>query len=211
MHTKLPLEGLDHYDVLWSLTQTFHPQSYLEIGVREGGSVCCVLAESHFIISFVKHTLAEGDVLISDDIIMRLQTAFSAHHDITLYLFDNWSYLHGEGGPERVTRLLRDGFYLSNRNWELHNGDSKETVPEFLKTHTDPIDLINVDGDHSVEGATADLENVADRFKVLVMHDLMHPQHGYLKQLFLDYCRHHNYPCFVVGQKVLGVGVAFNL
>ncbi|GAG56578.1 unnamed protein product, partial [marine sediment metagenome] len=36
------------------------PKSYLEVGVREGASLCCVLAEEPEVIDFVMKCLVDG-------------------------------------------------------------------------------------------------------------------------------------------------------
>ncbi len=50
---------------------------------------------------------------------------------------------------------------------DLISGDSRETVPAYLREHPDLFfDLITVDGDHSLLGAATDLANVLPRLKV---------------------------------------------
>lgn len=50
---------------------------------------------------------------------------------------------------------------------ELVSGDSRRTVPAFLKQHPEAFfDLITVDGDHTTLGAAIDLANVLPRLKV---------------------------------------------
>ncbi len=49
----------------------------------------------------------------------------------------------------------------------LLSGDSRTTVPAFLREHPDLFfDLITVDGDHSISGAARDMANVLPRLKV---------------------------------------------
>lgn len=63
------------------------------------------------------------------------------------------------------------------------DGDSKVRVP--LITHT--FDLVLVDGDHSAEGATADLKNAWPRVKrggILVMDDVHHPNYPWLENVW---------------------------
>ena len=71
---------------------------------------------------------------------------------------------------------------------ELISGDSHETVPRFFADHPDCMfDLINVDGDHSEDGARADLETVLPRLSVggvIVLDDITHPQHRYLEDVW---------------------------
>ncbi len=71
---------------------------------------------------------------------------------------------------------------------ELVSGDSHVTVPELLAR--DPgleLDLVTVDGDHSDEGALADLRAVIPRLSlggVLVFDDIVHPNHRYLTRVW---------------------------
>jgi len=200
---------MDCYDVLHWLGETFKPASYLEIGVREGASLCCVLAKEKEMIDLVKSTIVEGKVQLSDDIIQRISDAFTARPVDEVYLFDNWCFNGGSGGHDRVESLLVNGFDCVN--YQIFDGNSQDTVPAFFETREDKIDLVYVDGDHSPEGAIADLENVHGRFKVLVCHDLVHPDHPYLLDIWKSYTKKYDLPNFTVGLNFLGVGVAFDL
>ena len=95
-----------------------------------------------------------------------------------IYGFDLW--LEGYGGqdnpgPDFVQgELARAGH---RGEVSLVSGDSRRTVPEFLRAHPDLyFDIINVDGDHSVGGAARDLANVLPRLKiggVIVFDDIV--------------------------------------
>ncbi|APR85737.1 Glycosyltransferase [Minicystis rosea] len=67
---------------------------------------------------------------------------------------------------------------------ELISGDSHVTVPRFLEENPDlTFDIITVDGDHSHDGALADLRTVIPRLSlggILVFDDIVHPLHPYL-------------------------------
>lgn len=87
-----------------------------------------------------------------------------------LALSDTWGDEHGgngRGSHEHIARLLSAVGWSGSVSWL--DGRSQETVPEFL---ADPFDLVHIDGDHSYEGALADLRNcwpLTDR--VMVVHD----------------------------------------
>lgn len=200
---------LENYHVLYGLSQLLHPKSYMEIGVREGASLYCVLVEEKEIVDFVMNCLRDDRTVITDEIIERLYDSFTINKDVELFLFDDWSHEMGKGGEARLKILLNTTRPTGKNN--IISGDSKETIPTFLANYKQKIDLVFVDGDHSREGAWLDLMNVKDSFKVLVFHDLYHPQHRYLEDLFLKYVRFLGYPYFIVGRKSFGVGVVFNL
>jgi predicted O-methyltransferase YrrM len=91
--------------------------------------------------------------------------------------FDLWMPEYGgmpNPGPDFVrAELARLGY---RGDLELHSGDSHVTVPRFLADHPDvTLDLVTVDGDHSEEGALADLRAVIPRLAVggvLVFDDI---------------------------------------
>lgn len=63
------------------------------------------------------------------------------------------------------------------------DGDSKVTVPTLACR----FDLVLVDGDHSADGARADLDNVLPLVEpggCIVFHDIAHPSHPYLAGVF---------------------------
>jgi predicted O-methyltransferase YrrM len=85
-----------------------------------------------------------------------------------IYGFDLWIPEYaGESnpGPDFVRSELSGVGHVGEVT--LISGDSRETVPAFLKEHPDLFfDVITVDGDHSVVGAATDLANVLPRLKV---------------------------------------------
>lgn len=197
---------LDCYEVLYSLASAFHIESYLEIGVREGASLICVLAKEPEIVTFATKCLSNGLATITDILIRRILEIFTLRNpNLQVHLFDNWSYCGCSGGRERVERLLIEGF--GTRNFRIYDGDSKDTLPMFTGT----VDLAFIDGDHTAEGAKTDLENVVNHAKIIVFHDLFHPEWKHLEGVFIDFCKYHELPFFVVGRRKLGTGVAFNI
>ena len=97
-----------------------------------------------------------------------------------IYAFDLWQegYANNENpGPEFVRQeLLRFGFAGKAT---FVDGDSHKTVPQFFNDNpTLKLDLVTVDGDHSIKGALDDLQNVAGRLRVggvLVFDDTSNP------------------------------------
>jgi predicted O-methyltransferase YrrM len=91
-------------------------------------------------------------------------------------------------GPEIVrSELERAGFRGS---LELLSGDSHDVLPSlFAERPKLDFDLITVDGDHSPEGAAADLRDVIPRLRVggvLVFDDIGHPTHPELNAVWHD-------------------------
>ena len=217
----MSLANLDNYRVLHWLAHLLNPKSYLEVGIREGASVSCVLAKEHEITGFVAKCLEDGRTFVTPSIVKRIHECFTARDsNMQIHLFDNWSYKGGEGGHSRIVQLLKKGF--NHTNYHIYDGDSKETLPKFFNETPrkrfpgdyvcgDKIDLVYVDGDHTREGAWNDLNAVCGHFKTLVFHDLYHPQHSYLSRVFKQYVVSHDYPHFIVGHKRSGIGVAFDL
>lgn len=93
---------------------------------------------------------------------------------------DTWGGEWGgtsRGSHEHIDAMLASMLY--DGDVAYLDGDSKTTIP----TLDEQFDLILVDGDHSAEGARADLDNVLPLLAkggCLVFHDITHPTHGYL-------------------------------
>ncbi len=106
-----------------------------------------------------------------------------------VYAFDQWiaSYAGLENaGPELVReQLQRVGHRGQVR---IESGDSHVVVPRFLEEHPDlEFDLVTVDGDHTEDGARADIEAVLARIAVggaLVFDDIRHPRHPWLERVW---------------------------
>jgi hypothetical protein len=207
------LDRLECYEVLNGLTAAFTINSYLEIGVREGASLISALTKEKEAVKFAFECLADGQSQLQQSTVDHIAECFTLRNrDIQIYLFDNWSYFGNEGAHGRIQTLLTSGFKTGN--FRIFDGDSKVTVPAFFESHPEKIDLAFIDGDHTRAGATADLLNVWEHAKIIVFHDLFHPQYNFLESLFIDFCRAHSLPYFIVGRgghPILGTGVAFNL
>jgi predicted O-methyltransferase YrrM len=106
-----------------------------------------------------------------------------------LFGFDLWMPDYAglqNPGPDFVrAEIARTG---RHGTLELVSGDSHVTVPRFFEGHPGlTIDLVTVDGDHSYDGALADLRTVIPRLSLggaLVFDDLAHPQHSYLVEVW---------------------------
>lgn len=132
-----------------------------------------------------------------------------------IYGFDMWMVDYAgmpNPGPQFVTDELQR---IGHRGKiELVSGDSHTTVPAFFAANPQAkFDLINVDGDHSPDGAQADLECVlpyVDLGGMLLLDDITHPQHRYLEDVW-DQVVGSN-PDFVSYKyRELGYGVAVGI
>ena len=89
-------------------------------------------------------------------------------------------------GPDFVKSELKKHGHAGEAHFI--DGDSHQTVPAFFAANPDlQFDLITVDGDHSEEGALADLITVIPRLApggVIVFDDIAHPQHAYLLRVW---------------------------
>lgn len=203
-------DEMECYHILHWLAYLIKPKTYLEIGVREGASLLCVLVKEPEIIDFVQSCLQDDRLHNSDEIVERVKEGFHLRDpEIICYLFDNWSAEGMEKGEERVDNLLKKG--LNYEHYAIYSGDSKKTIPLVNTIMLDRmmVDLAFVDGDHTSAGALADFENLAGHFRVLVAHDLMHPQYPELMDVFTHYCRRHGYPYLIMGRLRMATGVAF--
>jgi predicted O-methyltransferase YrrM len=88
--------------------------------------------------------------------------------DCAMYGFDLWAPDYA-GAPNPGPDFVRGELRAAGHTGEvtLISGDSRKTVPVFLREHAGLFfDVITVDGDHSVGGAARDLANVLPRLKV---------------------------------------------
>ena len=106
--------------------------------------------------------------------------------ECSIFGFDLWMQNYAgmpNPGPDFVrNELMRVGFV---GKLELVSGDSHQTLPSFFREFPEiEFDMINVDGDHSDEGARLDLLQVLPHLAVggiLLLDDITHPQHRYLE------------------------------
>lgn len=97
---------------------------------------------------------------------------------------DEWGACYGgtgRGGHDHIDGLLNRLGYTGERLFL--DGNSRQLVP----TLQEQFDLVLVDGDHSCEGAVADLTNcwkLVHPGGQLVFHDIAHIAHKELRELF---------------------------
>lgn len=92
----------------------------------------------------------------------------------------------GRGSHCHIDRLLDELGFTGER--VFLDGDSRETVPTIRGT----FDLVLVDGDHSDEGARADLQNawpLVVSGGMLLFHDICHPAHPGLMPVWTEFVR----------------------
>lgn len=117
-----------------------------------------------------------------------LATALAVKSTLDVYGFDLWLPDYGgesNPGPDFVRSELshfKSGFIL------LCQGRSQETVPKFKADYPMvKLDLIGVDGSHTVDDTTTDLTNSLSMLApdgVLIMDDIAHPSHPDLLEVW---------------------------
>lgn len=113
----------------------------------------------------------------------------AAHPSVNIVGFDMWQQDYaGMANPGAGFVASEMAAIGHTGTLELVSGDSHQTVPAYLLSHPGlEFDLITVDGDHSDEGALADLETVIPRLGLggmLVFDDVAHPTHPNLLQVW---------------------------
>jgi predicted O-methyltransferase YrrM len=114
-------------------------------------------------------------------------------------------------GPDLVrSELSRVDF---RGRLEFLVGDSHLVMPAYFREHPDMyFDLITVDGDHSENGARADLATVLPRLKIggaVVFDDVSNPAHPELAGVWSDlFTRHRSFSAFTYTEIGYGVGFA---
>ena len=108
---------------------------------------------------------------------------------------DTWGSQYGgsgRGSHDHIDQLLAVHGY--DGRVSFLDGDSKETVPTLHAAQAGTIDLVLVDGDHSYDGAMADLANCWPLVRpggCLAFHDITHPAHCDLLEAFAAFVEGH--------------------
>ena len=133
-------------------------------------------------VSYLEIGVREGDSLLA---------LIEGHHPEEVVLVDNWTTAYGgtgRGDHGHIEPLLRSSDYRGHI--EYRDGDSKEILPEMIESHQDHFDIILVDGDHSAEGISEDLQCAWMLVKengVVVVDDLVHPEHKYVAGIVKEF------------------------
>lgn len=106
-----------------------------------------------------------------------------------VHAFDMWmqDYAGMENpGPDFVAGQLSKVGHQGQV--QFVNGNSHETLPQFFSQNPDlSLDMITVDGDHSMEGAARDLADVLPHLSIggaVVFDDICHPAHPELAEVW---------------------------
>ncbi|MGE5681143.1 MAG: class I SAM-dependent methyltransferase, partial [Bacillota bacterium] len=181
-------DGFDTLTFLNWYAYTFKPDSYLEVGVRRGRSISQVLTQSPL-------TKAYGfDMWIED---------YSCIPDKNI--------ITSNPGPEFVLSELRN---LGIKNLPvLIKGDSHKTLNEFFDVNENPLrfDLILIDGDHSFDGAKADLLIAFEHLQeggAIIFDDITHVSHKELKILWDEFKDKYKDYLFIEDLNGNGTGIA---
>jgi precorrin-6B methylase 2 len=73
--------------------------------------------------------------------------------------------------------FAKDQMSFSKKDIELIKGDSKKEIPKLKES----FELITIDGDHTVEGLSVDIENCflkLNKKGAIIIDDINHPTHG---------------------------------
>lgn len=132
---------------------------------------------------------------------------------VDVFGFDKWEEEYA-GSENPGGAFVRDELKRIGHEGAANfiDGDSHETVRAFFReTPALMFDLITVDGDHSHDGALADLNDVIGSLRVggvLVFDDVANPYCPDLKAVWEGFIRDHPELCSAVYDE-LGPGIAF--
>jgi predicted O-methyltransferase YrrM len=140
----------------------------------------------------------------------------SAHPLVDIVGFDMWQQDYAgmaNPGADFVASEMKAVGHMGKL--ELVSGDSHQTVPAYLENNPNrKFDLITVDGDHSDEGALADLEVVIPRLAIggmLVFDDVAHPTHPNLLKVWRKALQNAPFEISSSEFTSLGYGVALGI
>ena len=202
-----PLANRSCYHMLNGLSRLLRPRNYLEVGPREGASLMAVLAHEPQVAIFAISTLVESSTRLTPELVRVFHQKFTMNpHLQQIVVADNWVQC-----PERA-----NGDFLKqlapNLEWTILNGESQTTLPRFFDANPNFVfDLVFVDGCHTDACVTADLTNLLGHFRVMVCHDLNHPEFPTLANVVTSFAAEHYFPMLEVGMKNWGTAVIFNL
>lgn len=160
---------MSYWQSLHTLLQEYaekrHPKSYLEIGVREGDSL----------LALFNGWVPERVTLCDDWGTAAGGTGHGSHAHIETLL------------ETLKTKPLR---YPITTNPTYMDGNSHE----IIKALGEKFEFITVDGDHSKEGATQDLDDAWPLLEVgglIFFDDIFHPAHPYLIDVLREFEAKH--------------------
>jgi ADP-heptose:LPS heptosyltransferase/predicted O-methyltransferase YrrM len=148
------------------LADRLQPRSYLEVGVRTGGSMVQVLAAAN-----------PGEV-VAMDLWEGEYASLPNHVGYTRNQLQKFQERIGKASP-----------------LQFIHGDSHLELKELIRQGRS-FDLVTIDGDHSLEGAREDLEDALRLLGprgAIVFDDITHVAHKYLLGLVHEICRRFPY------------------
>jgi predicted O-methyltransferase YrrM len=146
------------------IADKLQPKSYLEIGVRTGGSMVKVIGT------------ARPEHIVAMDIWTGSYASFPNFLEYT-----QQQLLSFQDKKGRISII------------EYIQGDSHKELKKLIDQNR-TFDLITVDGDHSLEGAREDIEDALHLLSArgaIVFDDIIHPSHKYLLGLVYEIKRRH--------------------
>jgi hypothetical protein len=102
-----------------------------------------------------------------------------------IVLCDTWGDTYGgsnRSNHEHISEIFESEGFPLERVLFL-DGNSRDRIPEFFESHQLLLDVIFVDGDHSLLGCLIDITNCIKYCNILIVHDVRHPLYGHLKGL----------------------------
>jgi predicted O-methyltransferase YrrM len=121
-----------------------------------------------------------------------LAAAYAACPTLKSVGFDLWLADYAGASNEGELFVRREVSQAADDvDLELITGNSRETVPEFLKRPNTPatFDMITVDGDHRAEGARIDLDHTLPLIApggIVMFDDIIHPDLPHLAGVWED-------------------------